>query len=269
MSNSDTTVRLPHGEHGDPRGIPVVMLHGYSDTWRSFEPLFEHLPATIHAYALTLRGHGDAPRPAAGYDAAQLAADVVAFMDDVGIERAIVVGHSMGTIVATRLAIDAPERVAGLVLAGGRPTFRTPDLGELYADVEAFGDAVDPAWVRAFQESTVVRPVADEWIETVTRESLKMPPRVWKALIEPAMRADHSGRLGSISAPTLLVCGERDEIAPLAEQQGFLDAIPDARLVVHAGGGHAVHWEDPAAWACDLAAFAAEVSAPRTPAPAR
>lgn len=217
----------------------------------------------------TARPWRRAAASSAGYGAAELAADVVAFLDDAAIDRAIVVGHSMGTIVATRLAIDAPERVAGLVLAGGRPTFGTPDLGELYADIQGFGDAVDPAWVRAFQESTVVRPVADEWIETVTRESLNMPPRVWKALIEPTLRADHSGRLGSISAPTLLICGERDEIAPLAEQQGFLDAIPDARLVLHAGGGHAVHWEEPAAFARDLAAFAAEVSAPRTPAPAR
>jgi pimeloyl-ACP methyl ester carboxylesterase len=269
MSTSETTLRLPYAEHGDPGGIPVVMLHGYSDSCRSFEPVFEHLPATIHAYALTLRGHGDAPRPESGYDAPQLAADVVAFMDDMDIDRAIVVGHSMGTIVGTRLAIDARERVAGLVLAGGRPTFRTPDLGELYDDVDAFGDTLDPAWVRAFQESTVVRPVANEWIETATRESLKMPPWVWKALADSAMRADHSGQLGSITAPTLLVCGELDEIAPVAEQQGFLDAIADARLVIHARGGHAVHWEDPAAFARDLTAFAAEVSASRTPAPAR
>jgi non-heme chloroperoxidase len=268
MTNSPT-VRLPYAEHGDPDGIPVVMLHGISDTWRSFEPVFEHLPAEIHAYALTLRGHGDAPRPAGGYDAAQLAADVAAFMNGVGIERTIVVGHSMGTIVATRLAIDAPERVAGLVLAGGRPTFRTPDLAELYEDVEAFGDTLDPAWVRAFQESTIARPVADGLIETATQESLKMPPWVWQALVEPTMRADHSGLLGSISAPTLLVCGELDEIAPPAEQHGFLDAIADARLVVHEGGGHAVHWEDPAAFARDVAGFVSEVRTPRTPAPAR
>ena len=114
-----------------------------------------------------------------------------------------------------------------------------------------------------------MRPVADGWIETVTRESLKMPPWVWRALLEPTLCADHADRLGSITAPTLLVCGERDEIAPPAQQQGFLDAIPEARLVVHEGGGHAVHWEDPAAFARDLAAFVAEVSAPRTPVPAR
>jgi pimeloyl-ACP methyl ester carboxylesterase len=198
-----------------------------------------------------------------------LAADVAAFVDDAAIGPAILVGHSMGTIVATRLALDAPERVAGLVLAGGRPTFRTPDLAELYEDVEAFGDTLDPHWVRAFQESTIARPVADGWIETATQESLKMPPWVWQALVEPTMRADHSGLLGSIGAPTLLVCGELDEIAPPAEQQGFLDAIPGARLVVHEGGGHAVHWEDPAAFARDVAGLVAEVRTPRTPAPAR
>src|SRR5439155_713278 len=83
--------------------------------------VFEHLPASVRAYAVTQRGHGDAPRPDGGYDVEQLARDVVAFIDDAGIERAVVAGHSMGSVVATRLALDAPARVAALVLMGARP----------------------------------------------------------------------------------------------------------------------------------------------------
>jgi pimeloyl-ACP methyl ester carboxylesterase len=263
MTSSRTTsaVRLPYAEHGDPDGTPVVMLHGLSDSLRSFEPVFPHLPGSIHAYAVTLRGHGDAPRPADGYDVEQLAGDVVAFMDDAGIERAIVVGHSMGTVVATRLTIDAPDRVAGLVLVGGRATFRAPDLDPLYADIESFGEAVDPEWARAFQQSTIGRPVSGAWLDTVTQESLKMPGRVWKALAGATLRADHADRLGSISVPTLLVRGELDEIGSAEAQEDLLLRIPDARLVAYDGIGHAVHWEDPARFAADLSAFVRAVSA--------
>ena len=263
MTSSQTTsaVRLPYAEHGDPGGTPVVMLHGISDSLRSFEPVFPHLPSSIHAYAVTQRGHGDAPRPADGYGVAQLAGDVVAFMDDAAIERAVVVGHSMGTVVATRLAIDAPDRVSGLVLVGGRGTFRHPDLDPLYAEVETFGESVDPEWARAFQESTIARPVSEEWLDTVTQESLKMPGRVWKALAKDTLGADHADLLGSIAVPTLLVRGELDEIGSAEAQEELLRRIPDAHLVVYEGIGHALHWEDPARFAADLSAFARAVSA--------
>src|SRR6476619_4909047 len=110
------SARLPVTEQGDADGAPLVLLHGYSDSGRSFEPVLAELPASIRALAVTLRGHGDAPKPDGGYDVAQLAADVVPVLDRAGIERAVVAGHSMGSVVAARVAIDAPERVAGLVL---------------------------------------------------------------------------------------------------------------------------------------------------------
>src|SRR5438094_6497416 len=164
-----------------------------------------------------------------------------------------------GSVVATRLALDAPARVAGLVLMGARPTFR--DLDDLYAEIEAFGDAVDPGWVREFQLSTLARPVPAEWLDMVVEESLKVPARVWKALVEPTLRADHAGELGRISAPVLLAWGDQDGIARRADQDEPLRLIPGARLVVYEGGGHAFHWDNPAAFARDLSAFVGEVVA--------
>jgi len=79
--------RLPYVEHGDPAGVPVVLLHGYSDSWRSWELLLPELPDTLHAFAVTQRGHGDADRPAAGYRPEDHGADVAAFMDAVGLRR--------------------------------------------------------------------------------------------------------------------------------------------------------------------------------------
>ena len=80
--------RLPYVEQGDPAGVPVVLLHGGTDSWRSFEPVLPYLPGSIHAFALTLRGHGDASRPAAGYRPRDFAADVAAFLDSQGLESA-------------------------------------------------------------------------------------------------------------------------------------------------------------------------------------
>jgi pimeloyl-ACP methyl ester carboxylesterase len=83
-----------------------------------------HLPDSLHAFALTQRGHGDASRPAAGYRLEDFAGDVESFMDAVGLESAMLVGHSMGGAIAQRFAIDRPERVRGLVLLGAFATLR-------------------------------------------------------------------------------------------------------------------------------------------------
>src|SRR5919202_257834 len=254
-------VRLPVIARGDADGVPLVLLHGLSDSGPSFEPLLAHLPPSIRALAVTLRGHGDAPKPAGGYGVEQLAADVVRVLDDAGVEGAVVAGHSMGSIVATRLALDAPERVAGLVLMGAKPTYDDRALDDLYSLFAGLEDPVDPAFVREFQESTLARPVPPGLLDAVVAESLKLPARVWHALIGPTLCADHSAELGRIAAPALVAWGDRDEIALRADQDALVEAIPGARLVVYEGGGHAFHWEDPAAFAGDLVAFVDEVVA--------
>src|SRR3712207_493180 len=81
-------VKLQYVEQGDPSGIPVVLLHGVTDSWRSFEPVFPHLPESIHAFALTQRGHGDSERPGSGYRPPDLAADLAAFMDVLDLGQA-------------------------------------------------------------------------------------------------------------------------------------------------------------------------------------
>lgn len=257
MSTSRTVVQLPVVAAGDPGGIPMVLLHGLSDSWRSFEHVLPYLRG-VRAMAVTLRGHGDAPKPDAGYDAGMLADDVAGVLDDAGVQRAVVVGHSMGTIVGTRLAIDHPDRVAGLVLAGGRATFDGPDMREFFAFLEGVEDPVDPAFLRDFQESTVVRPVPDGLIDVAVAESRKVPARVWRALAAGTLRADHTADLGLVEAPTLLCAGDTDPFVSLEHQQVLLDGIPDARLWTISGGGHAMHWEDPAGFARELQAFIGE-----------
>src|ERR1700741_4320453 len=98
-------VALNYVEHGARAGFPVVFLHGLTDSWRSFELVMPHLSPSIRAFALTQRGHGDSDRPATGYRSGDFSADVAAFLTSVGIDAALLVGHSLGSTNAMRFAI--------------------------------------------------------------------------------------------------------------------------------------------------------------------
>jgi len=254
-----TGVRLQYAEHGDPAGMPVLMLHGWSDSWRSFEPVLPHLPASIRAISVTQRGHGDSSKPESGYALEDFTADVVALLDALEIDRAIVAGHSMGSLFAQRVAIDHPERVAGLVLMGSQRTFEVPQLQELYEYVAQMTDPVDPVFIREFQESTIARAIPEGMIDWVVAESQKLTARVWQGSMG-ALRTDFSAETGKIAAPTLIVAGERDEVSPPDAAEALAAAIPGARLLMYADAGHAMHWEEPACFAADVVAFVATIS---------
>ena len=132
-----TGVTLRYAAQGDPAGVPVVLLHGLTDSHPSYAPMTAHLPDHIRAYALTTRGHGDSDKPEHGYALEDQAADVAAFLDAVGHEAAVIVGHSMGSYIAQRFAIDHPERTVGLVLMGAFRSFAgDPGLAEFRAELD-------------------------------------------------------------------------------------------------------------------------------------
>ena len=252
-----TRVTLPYVEQGDPSGVPVVLLHGITDSWRSFEPVLPYLPPSIRAFALTQRGHGDADRPADGYHPRDFAADVAAFLDSQGLASAVIAGHSMGSAVALRFALDYPERIHGLVPMGTFVRYRTnPVLEEFWESVVAcLADPIAERVAREFQESTLARPIAPWFLETAIAESLKVPARVWRDGFAGLFEDEHVARLGEIAAPTLLVWGDQDAFVPASDQETLLATIAGARLQVYRGAGHAIHWEEPARFAADLVAF--------------
>src|SRR5687768_9683593 len=95
-----TGVSLSYLAQGNPDGEPVIFIHGFTDSHRSFDLNLPRFPRSFRSYALDLRGHGDSDKPACCYEQSDFAADVVAFMDALGLERASLVGHSMGSFVA-------------------------------------------------------------------------------------------------------------------------------------------------------------------------
>jgi non-heme chloroperoxidase len=256
-------VRLEYAEGGDPCGTPVIALHGVTDSWRSFEPVMPYLPSELRLMALTQRGHGGSDKPASGYRPAGFAADVAAFMDAMEIERAVLVGHSMGSVNALRFAIDHPSRVAGLLLAGTMPWFgRPPALTAYYREqIVPLPDPVPDAVARDFQQSTLARPIAASMLDRFVAESLKVPARVWRAAFAGFIGDDFSPRLREIEVPTLVIRGRHDAFCPAADQEAMLGLIQTARLIEYADAGHAMHWEEPQRFALDLSHFVTSVAA--------
>ncbi len=259
-------VRLPYVEHGDPLGVPVLFLHAIADSWRSFEPVLSHLPESIHTFALTQRGHGDASRPASGYRVHDFAADLEAFMDALHLEAAVVVGGSSGGFIARRFAIDNPERTLGLVLLGSPASLRNkPGVLEMWdSTISKLTDPISPDLVREFAEGTLTRTVPQAFLETIVRENLKAPARVWKDTFKGLLEDDSLAELDKIKVPTLIVWGDQDAILPRSDQESLAAAITGSRLLVYPGAGHAFYWEEPGRVASDLTAFITEFEAGRS-----
>ncbi len=251
-------VKLSYVEQGDPTGVPVILLHGFTDSWRSYEMILPLLPRSYRIFALSQRGHSDSGRPETGYHPKHFADDVAAFMKAKGLQSAIIVGHSMGSYVAQRFAIDYPERTRGLVLVGTFLTCRgNPNVQQLWDTVVSkLADPVDVNFIREFQKGTFTKAVSDTFFEAAVRESAKVPARVWRGVIAELMQADFSGELGKIKAPTLIIWGDQDAFFfSRSEQERLAASISGARLMIYQGVGHAPHWEDPTRFAHDLTAF--------------
>lgn len=250
-----TGVRLQYAGSGAPGAPAVLFLHGYTDSWLSYSPVLPHLGPALRCVAPSQRGHGDSERPECCYGLGDFAADAVALLDALDVRSATVVGHSMGSFVAQRLAADHPERVERLVLVGSAVHAVNEGIIGLNAYVQTLVDPVPREFVHEFQASTVHAPVPPGFLDAVVDESGKLPARVWRAALHGLMGADHAHRLAGIQAPTLVLWGDRDGIFPRSEQELLVETIPDARLVVYPETGHALHWERPERFARDLEEF--------------
>jgi pimeloyl-ACP methyl ester carboxylesterase len=245
-------IRLRYLDQGPADGPVVLMLHGYGDSSFSYSNVLPLMPSTLRVIVPDQRGHGDSDRPAGDYAIDDFASDALQLLDLLGARDAVVVGHSMGSLVALRMAERAPARVKRLVLLGTTANVRNEAVSALRREIEALSDPVDPAFVRAFQTSMFHRPVADEFLDRLIEESRKLPAHVWKSALAGIL---NDRRSSPIRVPTIVIGGDKDTVFSVAEQRAVADAIPGATFRLLKDIGHGLHWEDPQALA---AVFRAE-----------
>ena len=256
-------VRLEIAEKGPREGIPVVMLHGITDSRRSFEPIWDHLPTDWHAIAVSQRGHGASDQRPTEYSTNAFAGDIALLADVLGLAPMVVVGHSMGSSVALQLAADRPDLVRALVGIGTFARYGDkPDLRAFRdSDVAALQDPVPDAIAREFQVSTLANRIDEAMLEVMVSESRKVPARIWRAAFDGLLEDRFCAGIPTIQSPVLLVWGSADGYAHRADQDVLRSALPNARLLMYEEVGHALHWEQPLRFANDLADFVMSLGA--------
>lgn len=243
---------------------PLVLVHGFTGSRKDFAPCLEDLSDLGRTLAPALRGHADGyhAEDSAAYTLDAAAADLIAWLDALGLERIDLLGHSMGGFVVQRMVLGHPERIGSLILmdTAGRA------MGWMDADAFAVGAKIaSERGLEALHDILQARADVDPTRSPADRrrEQEWGAERFWAwrrerfvgmdaHALEPFGRAiaehpDWLDRLAAIPCPTLVVVGEED--GPfVAEAAALAEAIPGARHAVIPGAGHQPQLENPAVW---------------------
>ncbi len=250
-----TGTNMVYAERGTGNRV-VIFLHGYLDSWYVWSETLRYMPSKYHCYALSQRGHGDSTKLDNGYEMSDFSEDLLAFMDHFNIQTADIVGHSMGTVIAQRFAIDHPDRARKLVLFGaGANIVDNELLNSIVPLVNELEDPIDMSLVQEFVESVFCISNPYPFAFGLISETGKAPVNVWRKALFGLLHADTRPELPLIQSPTLVVWGPNDPFFLAQDQQDLLNGIPDVRLSVWEGRCHSYEWEEPERAAREVAKF--------------
>jgi pimeloyl-ACP methyl ester carboxylesterase len=232
-------------------GRPVVLLPAFPFDGRMWDPVRAGLAGQARVITPDLRGFGRTPLGEGKPDLDTLAADVVAMLDDLGLDRVVLGGCSMGGYVALAVLRTAPERVGGLVLVDTKPT---PDAPQASHNREAIAERAEREgatdWLmvdmRPLLLGTATIEERPDVVETVRRLTAGLSPEAvaW-AQRAMAARPDSSDALRAADIPVLVLHGEQDAIIPLDAARATAELLRAGELVVFPDPGHLPPLEVP------------------------
>jgi len=249
-------VTIEYAEKGNENATAIIFLHGYSDSWHSFETVMKLFPPDFHLVSISQRGHGNSSKPQQGYHPKDFAKDLSLFISEKGLGASIIVGHSLGGVVAQQFAISYPGVTKSLVLIDTDANFfDNPGIPEFLNSILKFDKPVDYSFAREFQVSTLAKPIDSLLLAVFIDESLKLPLHVWKGVATGLMEVNFTKDLPKIDAPVLIFWGSKDMFCLKADQDNFEKNLKNETLLVYEGTGHALHWEKPERFVADLVSF--------------
>jgi len=244
-------VKIAWERHGS--GPPLLLIQGLGYARWGWEPVLDGLVRSFDVILHDNRGIGESDAPPGPYSAAELAADAIQVLDEAEVERAHVVGTSLGGMIALELALTYPERVDRLVLVcttpGGARAFPMPQ-----PTVELMQAR---ATLREFTENALAPDPRPELVDRILvhRERTAQGFEQWAAQAAAGATFDVHERLGSLGVPTLVQTGDGDLVVDPRNSELLVEAISDARLSVFAGAGHVFMWQEPERFVAELEAF--------------
>jgi pimeloyl-ACP methyl ester carboxylesterase len=254
------------GPRDDPQ--PIVLLHGTSASLHTWDGWTEALKGQRRVIRMDLPGFGlTGPMPDGDYRLTRYVEFVIALMDQLGVQQAVVAGNSFGGNLAWKLAVDHPARVSKLVLvdAAGYPyDAQSVPIGFKIAQIPA---------LRPLMQNTLPRSMIESSVRNVYGDPSKVTPELVDRYYELTLRAGNRAALGErfrqspggefaaqipqIKQPTLIIWGGQDRLIPPNNADQFQRDIAGSRVALFDGLGHVPHEEDPAATVAAVQAFLA------------
>jgi pimeloyl-ACP methyl ester carboxylesterase len=239
----DTGIKVKYVEMGRPDAPVLALLHGMTDNSRSWSLIAPALAADFRLIIPDLRGHGDSDKPDLRmYPISLYAADLASLLKALNVEKAHVLGHSLGSMIAQAFALNFPEKVDKIVLESSA-LVEFESLGkDIYVSAVEFGenpptDEFMSAWYAN------PNPVDEDFLTREMAESKALPPHAWRAIAKGAAASDLTHFMDEIKAPTLILWGTADGFFGVDAQKALRAAIPAARTIDYEGVGHNIHWE--------------------------
>jgi pimeloyl-ACP methyl ester carboxylesterase len=249
-------IQIYYETHGDGQSLVLISGIGYTNwQWHRMVPL---LAKHFKVIVFDNRGVGQSDKPDGPYTAHMLAADTVALLDALSIDKAIVMGHSMGGFIAQALALEFPHQVQKLILCsttfgGPRHVPITPEAMKVLMDVSSdpltrFRNGLyistAPGWAEQHPE------MIQEWVEWRAANPIEPAPYQAQLAIGLGLLKEESAfenQLYRIHVPTLILFGEDDMVVPPANAALLAEKIPDSRVVLLPDAGHFFPIEVPEA----------------------
>jgi pyruvate dehydrogenase E2 component (dihydrolipoamide acetyltransferase) len=239
-------------------GTPAVLIHGFGGDLNNW--LFNHAELAAHrtVWALDLPGHGESGKAVDSGSAQELADAVIAFMDDRGIGRAHLIGHSMGSMVAMTVADKAPAKVASLSLIAAAGLGKEINGGYINGFAEGSNrNALKPQLAKLFADpSLVTRQLVEDIVKYKRLEGVQEALRkiAASAFDGDVQRAGYRDRVAELAPRVLVIWGDRDQVIPAAHSQGLPG---DVEVHVLDSKGHMVQMEAASEVNCLLNQFLA------------
>jgi 3-oxoadipate enol-lactonase len=235
-------IRLTYERLGT--GTPMVLLHGFPLDHHLWDDVVPLLSDTFDLIVPDLRGFGGSSTIESFYTMEDFAADIAALLDHLGVQKAAIVGHSMGGYIALAFARLYPARVTGLGLVGSQALADAPDRKE--GRYKSAAEVADKG-IGSVVAAMMPKLTSDARLQEYAKQSMErqQPAAYIGALKAMAERVDSTPVLASFNFPVVLVHGDADALIPIDRAREIKAAIPEAHLVEISGAGHMPMMESP------------------------